>query len=126
MGAPEPPRPAARGFVINPLAGGGWRVTGSSRNPTHDCPEIDFPADWRTDPTGEAAYAAALAAGEAWRSQSPPPDRRDGDHPLRQDLTLLRLIEMRLADHLPEPAMRAFTAAVDAVVHAARQPETAP
>ena len=103
-----------RGFNLMPLPDGGWRLLrsrgdGFMHNGTY------FRADPITDPTGELAYEKALAAGEAWRSQAPPPDRRT-NHAMRCAITRLRLIEMRAADWMPDDEMRELTAAIDGVV----------
>lgn len=111
------PQPDVSNYTVSPLPDGGWRA---------ECVEVlpggeaalradEFPADWVTDPTGEAAYAHALAAIEEWRRQSPARDRRT-DHATRQTLTKLRLCEAKAADYLPPDLMLEMTFAIYGVV----------
>ena len=108
-----------RGFYLMPLPDGGWKLWRSEGERFLHEVSAYFMSDPTTDPTGELAYAKALAAGEDWRSKAPPPDRRT-DHTTRCAITRLRLVEMRAADWLPTDEMRELTAAIDGVVHALR------
>lgn len=112
----------AHAYAMEPLPQGGWRVmlcrvvSGTIQAPDH---AIEFPADHRTDPTGEAAYEQALREAEAWRRQSPAAERRvDAD--LRNAIMRLRLAEFRSADFLPGDQMQELTAAIDALVKVLR------
>ena len=104
-----------RGFHLVPMPNGGWQLLRSRGGKRLYEVDTYFPADPITDPTGELAYETALAAGEAWRSQAPPPDRRT-NHAMRCAITRLRLIEMRAADWMPDDEMAELTAAIDGVV----------
>lgn len=115
-------QPRQRCYAIEPLAGGGWRLsrylmTGGTRSACQN--STDYPADHRTDPTGEAAYEQALHAAETWRLQSPAPDRR-ADTDLRNALVRLRLAEFRAAEYLPTDQMLELTATIDSLVKALR------
>ncbi|WP_440940217.1 hypothetical protein [Immundisolibacter sp.] len=93
-----------RGFYLMPMLDGGWKLLRSQGEGGLQEVGTYFRADPVSDPTGELAYENALAAGEEWRSQAPPPDRRT-DHAMRCAITRLRLIEMR-----------ELTSAIDGVV----------
>lgn len=103
---------AVNHYTLSPLPGGGWRaefdsgVCGVSE---------EFAANFISDPTGEVAYAKALAAIDEWRRQSPARDRRT-DHATRQTVTMLRLCEAKAADYLPPDMMQELTGAIDGVV----------
>lgn len=109
-------------FCIEPLGGGGWRLLRYAMTGSHlmhsDC--TSYPADHRTDPTGEVAYEHALREAEAWRCQSPAPDRRANEG-LRHGITRLRLAEFKAAEYLPDDHMRELTDAIDGVVALLRQ-----
>lgn len=118
MNAPD----VYHGYALEPLAGGGWRLLlyvsteGGRQVPQKT---VDFPADHRTDPTGEAAYEQALREAEAWRRQSPALDRRT-DPDLRNALVRLRLAEFRAAEYLPTDQMQEMTATIDSLVQVLR------
>lgn len=112
-----------RGYSIEPLTGGGWRLAEyvmADGKPMRGERLVEFPADHRTDPTGEVAYEHALREAEAWRRQSPAPDRR-ANEALRHGITRLRLAEFTAAEYLPDDHMHELTAAIDGVVALLRQ-----
>lgn len=115
--------PEQRGYSIEPRLEGGWLLAEYvlvNGKPTRGERLVHFPADHRTDPTGEVAYEHALREAEAWRRQSPAPDRR-ANEALRHAITRLRLAEFTAAEYLPDDHMRELTAAIDAVVALLRQ-----
>lgn len=105
-------------YTLSPLPDGGWRADFVTLQlggwPLRQ--KIDFRADWLADPTGEVAYANALAAIDTCRRESPVRDRRT-DHATRQTVTMLRLCEAKAADYLPPDLMLEMTAAIDGVVN---------
>lgn len=111
------PQPEIIAYTLSPLPGGGWRAHCVQAMPGGGplTRQVEYRADWSTDPTGEVAYSMALAAIEEWRRQSPARDRRT-DHATRQAVTLLRLCEAKAADHMPDDLMRELTAAIDSLV----------
>ena len=109
-------------FCIEPLGGGGWRLlryamAGGGLIHSH-C--TSYPADHRTDPTGEVAYEQALREAEAWRRQSPAPDRRTNEA-LRHAITRLTVAEFNAGVHLPDDIERELTDALDALLKLLRQ-----
>lgn len=106
------PQPEISKYTLSPLPDGGWRVDFDNGVYFEN---MEFVANFTSDPTGEVAYANALAAIEERRRQSPARDRRT-DHATRQAVTLLRLCEAKAAAHMPDDLMREMTSAIDGLV----------
>jgi len=120
----------ARGYTLRPATGGGWDLTliTITRRGAHDlCDTLHFGADPTSDPTGESAYADAMETAEAWRTQSPPRDRR-ADHARRQIIARARLTEFEALPRLDAATGARLTAAIDALIDLIRgtSPGTAP
>ena len=99
-------------YTLSALPDGGWRAEFDNGEYVEN---MEFAANFISDPTGEVAYAKALAAIDEWRRQSPARDRRT-DHATRQTVTMLRLCEAKAADYLPPDMMQELTGAIDGVV----------
>lgn len=100
-------------YTLSALPDGGWRAEFDNGEYVEN---MEFAANFISDPTGEVAYAKALAAIDEWRRQSPARDRRT-DHATRQTVTMLRLCEAKAAAYLPPDLMLEMTAAIDGVVN---------
>jgi len=103
-------------YLLSPLPGG-WLAECVQDMPGGEpfTRRVEYRADWLADPTGEVAYANALAAIDTYRRESPVRDRRT-DHATRQTVTMLRLCEAKAADYLPPDMMQELTGAIDGVV----------